>query len=93
VSARILYLQRLSDSGVDFDAVADLYEMSARGDGEQAQLAQGEIVKIGACYPRAVRWLFSAVGASLGEGVKVLNMRVDSADAVSAALVNEEVSA
>jgi hypothetical protein len=82
-------LQRLSDSGVAFDAVADLCEMSARGDSELVQLAQGENVKIVACYPRAVRWLFSAAGAPLGQGVEVLNMRVDSAENVSAALLGE----
>jgi hypothetical protein len=82
-------LQRLSDSGVAFDAVADLCEMSARGDSELIQLAQGENVKIAACYPRAVRWLFSAAGAPLGEGVEVLNMRVDSAETVSDALLGE----
>ena len=85
-------LQRLSDSGVAFDAVADLCEMSARGDSELIQLAQGENVKIAACYPRAVRWLFSAAGAPLGEGVEVLNMRVDSADAVSTTLLGEPIA-
>jgi hypothetical protein len=82
-------LQRLSDSGVAFDAVADLCEMSARGDSELVQLAQGENVKIVACYPRAVRWLFSAAGAPLGDGVEVINMRTEEADVVSAALLGD----
>jgi hypothetical protein len=85
-------LQRLSDSGVAFDAVADLCEMSARGDSGLVQLAQGDNVKIAACYPRAVRWLFSAAGAPLGEGVEVLNMRVDSAETVSASLLGDGVA-
>lgn len=82
-------LQRLSDSGVAFDAVADLCEMSARGDSELIQLAQGDNVKIAACYPRAVRWLFSAAGAPLGDGVEVINMRTEEADVVSAALLGD----
>jgi hypothetical protein len=82
-------LQRLSDSGVAFDAVADLCEMSARGDSELVQLAQGEKVKIVACYPRAVRWLFSAAGAPLGEGVEVLNMRVEEPDTLCGALLRD----
>ncbi|HWE96915.1 MAG TPA: hypothetical protein VG269_23340, partial [Tepidisphaeraceae bacterium] len=44
-------LRRLAESGVAFDAVADLCEMSARRDpGLKALAAEGE-VKIAACYP------------------------------------------
>jgi hypothetical protein len=82
-------LARLSDSSVAFDAVADLCEMSARGDAELVSLAQGEDVKIAACYPRAVKWLFSAAGAPLSEGVEVLNMRVESAETIAAGLLGQ----
>jgi hypothetical protein len=80
-------LRRLCESGVAFDAVADLCEMSARQDPALARLSQGGALKIAACYPRAVKWLFAAAGAPLPlEGTEVLNMRVQSADEVVAAL-------
>lgn len=39
-----------------------------------------------ACYPRAVRWLFSAGGTPLPDGVRVLNMRAASAAEILADL-------
>jgi heterodisulfide reductase subunit A-like polyferredoxin len=83
-------LQKLSESGVAFDAVADLCEMSARRDPALKRIADAGAVKIAACYPRAVRWLFSAGQAPLPqEGVEVLNMRVESADSVVNSLLGE----
>jgi hypothetical protein len=80
-------LQRLSESGVAFDAVADLCELSARRDPELQGLAAEGALKIAACYPRAVRWLFSAGGTPLAEGVQILNMRTETAEAVAGALL------
>lgn len=69
-----------------FDAVPDLCEMSARKDPALVQIAQGEVTVV-ACYPRAVRWLFAAAGATLDEHkATILNMRSDSAEAVLNAL-------
>lgn len=80
-------LRRLCASGVAFDAVADLCDMSARRDPALQKLVDGGPVRIAACYPRAVRWLFHAAGAPLPkEGVEVLNMREQTADAVAGAL-------
>ncbi len=74
-------LVKLSGSGQPFDAVPDLCEMSARRDPMLGELAAGGKLLIAACYPRAVRWLFSAAGAPLSEGsAKILNMRELSAD-------------
>ena len=82
-------LRELSDSGLAFDAVADLCEMSARRDPSLPQLAQTEGVKIAACYPRAVKWLFAAAGAPLpAEGVQILNMRVDPAESIVDSLLD-----
>jgi hypothetical protein len=75
-------LEALSGSGVSFDAVPDLCEMSARRDPALAQIASSEDATIVACYPRAVRWLFNAAGTALPEGVRILNMRVADAAAV-----------
>jgi len=85
-------LKRLCESGVAFDAVADLCEMSARRDPSLKRLAETGAVKIAACYPRAVKWLFHAAQANLPvEAAEVLNMRVQSADEVCAALFNPEI--
>ena len=85
-------LRRLCDSGVAFDAVADLCEMSARQDAALQRLATGGPVKIAACYPRAVKWLFAAAKAPLPlDAAEVLNMRVQTAEEVSAALAAHEL--
>ena len=85
-------LQRLCESGVAFEAVADLCEMSARQDAALQRLADGGPVKIAACFPRAVKWLFAAARAPLPvAATEVLNMRVQSADAVTDALLHAEL--
>ena len=80
-------LQKLSESEASFEAVADLCEMSARRDPALKELASAPAIKIAACYPRAVKWLFAAAGAPLPKTTtEVLNMRVQSADEVSSRL-------
>ena len=76
-------LDGLSEANVEFDAVPDLCEMSARGDSRLRELAAEEPLRIAACYPRAVKWLFASAGAALpDDSVRVWNMRVETADAV-----------
>jgi len=76
-------LSELCASGVSFDSVADLCEMSARKDPTLKRIAQSGDVKIAACFPRAVRWLFHAGGAPLPDrGIEILNMREQSADEI-----------
>ena len=83
-------LRQLTESGVPFDAVPDLCELSAKKDPCLADLAAGGPVKIAACYPRAVKWLFNAAGTPLPqEGVEVVNMRTEPADAVVRSLLGE----
>ena len=97
-----LVLERLIDSNVPFESVSDLCEMSARKDPGLVPLSQQAGLRIVACYPRAVKWLFSAAGAAIqtesgqsdsGQSdakepvyIEVLNMRTDSADSVCAKL-------
>ncbi len=82
-------LEALADSGADFDAVPDLCEMSARRDSRLAEIAAAGDVTIAACYPRAVRWLFSSAGAPLDQDrVAILNMREETAEAVTDAMLN-----
>jgi hypothetical protein len=84
-------LKKLCASGVDFEACADLCEMSARKDPVLKRLAEGDSIKIAACYPRAVKWLFHAADAPLpSEGVEVLNMRVTDVETICAALSSDK---
>jgi hypothetical protein len=83
-------LRRLAESGAPFEAVADLCEMSARRDPAFRRLAAPEgRLKIAACFPRAVKWLFAAAGAPLPETAEIHNMRVESAEETAAALLGE----
>jgi hypothetical protein len=76
-------LRHLCDSGQSFEAVADLCEMSARKDPALKRLAASPCVKIAACYPRAVKWLFAAAGAPLDPAnTEVLNMRESPAPTI-----------
>jgi hypothetical protein len=85
-------LRELVRSGRPFEAVADLCEMSARRDPALQELAAGGDVKIAACFPRAVKWLFHAAGADLPlQTTEILNMRAQSAEEISAALTRPEV--
>lgn len=82
-------LRRLTESGVSFDGVADLCEMAARKDPWLGEVAEGGRAQIVACYPRAVTWLFSSAGAPLPkDGIQILNMRTDQADAIAAAVTS-----
>ena len=83
-------LRRLCDSGIAFDAVPDLCELSARRDPALGRLASGDApLKIAACFPRAVKWLFAAAGHPLAPaGTEVLNMRALTADEIVQALLH-----
>ena|SRR5512134_2755846 len=83
VKARVL--ETLAASSCSFDAVPDLCEMSARRDPALAQIAEPGTTIV-ACYPRAVKWLFSAAGTALPEGARILNMREQTAEEVISAL-------
>ena len=85
-------LRRLCESGVAFDAVADLCEMSARKDPALKLLAANGTVKIAACFPRAVKGLFHQCSADLAaDRTQVLNMRTQPAEEVVAALLSPDL--
>ena len=76
-----------------FEAVPDLCEMAARHDPRLVDFAAGGPLRIAACYPRAVRWLFASAGAKLdGPSVEILNMRTAAAVDVLAALRAESAA-
>jgi hypothetical protein len=82
-------LQGLAAANVEFDAVPDLCEMAARGDSRLREIAAGGGLRVAACYPRAVKWLFASAGAPLHEqNVRIWNMRVEPAETVIAGLVS-----
>src|SRR3954469_8509155 len=86
-------LRKLCDSGIEFEAVPDLCEMSARHDPSLNRLAAGQGIKVAACFPRAVKWLFAAAGASLPiSACEVLNMRSQTAEEVIAGLFRSELN-
>ena len=77
-------LRKLCESGQPFEAVADLCELSARQDPALARLAACGPVKIAACFPRAVKWLFAAAKAPLqAEATEVVNLRTLTAEQAS----------
>jgi heterodisulfide reductase subunit A-like polyferredoxin len=85
-------LRRLSTSGIAFDAVADLCELSARKDPTLRTIASADDLRIAACFPRAVTWLFDAADAPLSaQHVEVLNMRRQSAEEVVSRLLSEKM--
>ncbi|MBL6764921.1 MAG: hypothetical protein ISQ14_08190 [Verrucomicrobiae bacterium] len=85
-------LKKLSDSGAAFDAVADLCEMAARKDPMLRQIAEGGNVKIAACYPRAVKWIFGGAGCALKQSsTQVLNMRTEETEEIAATLLDGEL--
>ncbi|MCB1229134.1 MAG: hypothetical protein KDN19_02645 [Verrucomicrobiae bacterium] len=87
-------LEKLCESGAAFESVADLCEMAARKDERLNDLLAGdEGVKIAACYPRAVKWLFHNAGVSFpndGERINVLNMREQNADEIMESLTQND---
>ncbi len=88
-ATKLAVLQGLSESDIPFEAVPDLCEMSAKQDPCLQQLVGDGNLRIAACYPRAVKWLFHAVGVTLPESVQVLNMRIDTPESILTALKTE----
>lgn len=86
-------LKQLCASNLPFEAVPDLCELSARRDPSLKRLAAAGPVKVAACFPRAVKWLFAAANAPLPLGTtEVVNMRNQSAAEVIAALQSPELN-
>ncbi|MCP4847979.1 MAG: hypothetical protein GY899_08550 [Verrucomicrobiaceae bacterium] len=84
-------MEGLCSSGRGFDAVADLCEMSASKDARLKALAKQDNVRIAACHPRAVKWLFHAAGTPLDDSrVEIVNMREDEPDVAVAKLLRED---
>jgi len=82
-------LEGLSNSGVGFQAVSDLCGQAAERAASLRAFAEASDLRIAACYPRAVRWIFHLGGVDLpARGVKILNMRTLSSEKVLAGLLH-----
>jgi hypothetical protein len=85
-----IVLERLTEAAVDFEAVPDLCEMSARRDPLLTEIAKQPNLRIAACYPRAVKGLFTAAACPLPEkGAEIVNMRVLNGEEAASALLRD----
>ncbi|MBA4146801.1 MAG: hypothetical protein H0X66_01710 [Verrucomicrobia bacterium] len=85
-------LRKLCEANVPFEAVADLCESSARRDPSLKRQVESGQIKIAACYPRAVKWLFAAAQAPLApDATEVLNMRSQTADEIVERLLQPDL--
>lgn len=75
-------LARLLESGVPFDAVPDLCQLSAAKDPWLKQLVERPGVRICACYPRAVKSLLAFAEVQPAADAEFLNMRAQSAPTI-----------
>ncbi|HUU60417.1 MAG TPA: ferredoxin family protein [Phycisphaerae bacterium] len=82
-------LSRLTGAAAAVDVIPDLCELAARGDPVLRRIAESRPLRIAACYPRAVRWLFHAAGSPLpGEGVQLFNLRTQPPEEIAAGMLS-----
>jgi len=86
---KIQVLEGLTEKNVAFEAVPDLCELSARHDPHLETLSRSADLRIAACYPRAVRWLFHSAQAPLQGIHRIANMRRATAEEILEALIRE----
>lgn len=90
---KLAALKSLCESGQPFETVPDLCELSARRDPALARLAAAGPLKIAACFPRAVKWLFHSAGAPLAPGhTEVVNLRALSSEQSCEALLTSDLT-
>jgi len=86
-------LEAVSRSGHAFETVADLCVLAARRDPLLKKSARGGDLKIAACYPRSVQWLFAAADAPLDSTrTQIFNLRAESPDAVVPGLLDQKLT-
>jgi len=92
LAVKAAVLGKLCQAGLSFTAVADLCELSARRDPALPRLATATGLKIVACHPRAVKWLFAAAQAPLPpDRAQILNLREQSAAEIIQALLSTDL--
>jgi len=80
----------LRQSGCSYLEVADLCELAARRDSLFKQLGQSQNLKIIACYPRTIKWLFAAAGSTMPDDTEIFNMRTDSPENILSKLMQSD---
>lgn len=86
-------LTGLTEAGAAFDYVPDLCRLSAAKKPALAKYAKAENLKVIACYPRAVKWLFDAAGVALPDNAEVLNLHTQSAGEIVARVSGRKTEA
>ena len=82
--------EALSASGASVRDVPDLCGLAAKRDPLLKELAAADSLKVVACFPRAVKWLFAAAAAPLDDDrADVFNMRTQSTEEILASLLDE----
>lgn len=85
-------IKALQDASISFEAVGDLCALAAKNDPALSRFAGIDSLIIIACYPRAIKWLFSRGHAPLNDkNVQILNMRTDSVEEIIAAVAGSNV--
>ncbi len=83
----------LGQSGMEFEAVADLCGLAASRDPRLREWSQTPSPAIVACFPRAVRWLFHAADVPLSqERVRFFNMRTQPPEEIIRELMKDDRS-
>jgi len=82
-------LEGLTRAGVVFEAVPDLCKLAADKALCLKDWASSDALTVIGCFPRTIRWLFHAGGASLDNSFDLmcLNMHTQSAEAILAAVL------
>lgn len=82
-------LDALDSRGVSYTSVDDLCRLAAVNDPVLEKWAGRDGLKIVACFPRAVKVLFSRTGLALDDSVEVYNMRQKSAGEIISGILKD----
>jgi len=83
-------LEGLREAGCAYFEVADMCELAARRDSLFQQLGETKNLKIIACYPRTMKWLFAAAESTMPADAEIFNMRTDSPENILSKLHSTE---
>ena len=79
----------LKDADIAFDVVDDLCGLAARQDKVLLNWSKSSGLRIAACFPRAVKWLFHRASAPLNPEAEIINMCNADTDSIVKSLLAE----
>lgn len=83
--------QSANAAGLETTIVPDLCELAAGKDPLLKSLSQAPALRIAACHPRAVRWLFAAAAATLDlQTTEIIDLRAASPEAAAAVVAGPQ---